>query len=639
MTKDTEFEGNQKKRLLTYIWVIFVLIAIFGFVLFLAPNSGQIKSYVFRTSGEVTIFNPSSESWEGAKQGDELSTSFRIRTASGSWAEVRLDDGSLLRIGENTELEIISLYINPMMGIRSARWLMKGYGSIYVNTGETGSIYDIIAPGFVASATKGTMRVNGDGMGNFLVRVPNSGSDATVTIGNMTTRIPPLGQARIDPSNHFKIEKSVIDESDAWNTRMDAPDLKLFYEKTTSEEKETVLGKTNPLNIILLDGQEVAKSSVEGTFEIEIKLPIGKIKYTIKSIDPAGRYAEQQIEIERLEKSDHQLAITNPQDGAAITGEKVTIEGMAKGSVLLTLNGKPVQLSQEQFKIDFQPAEGENRLEFISKDRNGKIITKTLVFTKHRPMPQAQLTITSPPDGTQTESGNIIISGHSDTEYVSVGSRTTSVEKGFFSITVPLDFGRNSIVVMARSEQKKTASRTVVVYRSRPNSTKPEIAISSTVSLTNKESVRIRGTCKNAKIVQFQNQTVEPAENGGFEFVATLDEGTNNLTIFAQSPDGGTNSASISVIKDSIPPDLSQLKATRVIGETKVVISGRLEHNCTLLVNGLAIPQKDVFPGVEFDSIIHIVTSISGDTVIVVGRDQAGNEGRLELKIEQSRGR
>jgi len=157
--------------------------------------------------------------------------------------------------------------------------------------------------------------------------------------------------------------------------------------------------------------------------------------------------------------------------------------------------------------------------------------------------------------------------------------------------------------------------------------------------LTNKESVRIRGTCKNAKIVQFQNQTVEPAENGGFEFVATLDEGTNNLTIFAQSPDGGTNSASISVIKDSIPPDLSQLKATRVIGETKVVISGRLEHNCTLLVNGLAIPQKDVFPGVEFDSIIHIVTSISGDTVIVVGRDQAGNEGRLELKIEQSRGR
>ena len=639
MTKDIEFEGNQKKRLLTYVWIVFVLIVIFGFVLFLAPSSGQIKSYIFRTNGEVTVYNPASESWEGAKQGDELSTNFKIKTASSSWAEVRLDDGSLLRIGENTELEIVSLYINPMMGIRSARWLMKGYGSIYVNTGETGSIYDIITSGFVASATRGTMKVDGDGRGNFLVKVPNSNSNATVTIGNMITRVPSLEQARIDSSNKLKMEKSLVDESDTWNAQMDAPDLKLFYEKTTFEEKEAILGKTNPLNKILLDGQEVAKSSSDGTFEIEIKLPIGKIKYTIRSIDPAGRYVEQQFEIERLEKSDHQLIITNPQEGATITEDKITIKGIAEGSVSLTANGKTIQLSQDKFEIEFQPVEGPNKLNFVSKDKNGKIVTKTLTFIKHKPMPQAQLAITSPDEGTQTESESIIVSGHADTEYVSVGSRMARVEKGIFSITVPLDFGRNSIVVMARSEQKKTASQTVIVYRSKPNSTKPEIAINSTSPLTNKSSIVIIGACKNAKIVQFQNQTVEPSENGKFEFIAPLNEGENTLTVFAQSFDGGTASASINITKDTTLPDLSKLKATRVIGETKVVISGRLEHNCTLLVNGLAISQKDIFAGADFDSIIHVATSISGDTVVLVGRDPAGNESRLELKIEQSRGR
>ncbi|HPV87325.1 MAG TPA: hypothetical protein PLC49_07030, partial [Caldisericia bacterium] len=329
----------------------------------------------------------------------------------------------------------------------------------------------------------------------------------------------------------------------------------------------------------------------------------------------------------------------NPQEGATVTEDKVAIKGIAEGSALLTANGKPIQLSQDKFEFEFQSVEGPNKLDFVSKDKNGKMVTKTLTFIKHKPMPQAQLAITSPDEGTQTESESIIVSGRADTEYVSAGSRMARVEKGIFSITVPLDFGRNSIVVMARSEQKKTASQTVIVYRSKPNSTKPEIAINNTSPLTNKSSIAITGACKNAKIVQFQNQTVEPGENGKFEFIAQLNEGENTLTVFAQSFDGGTASASTSITKDTTPPDLSKLKATRVIGETKVVISGRLEHNCTLLVNGLAISQKDIFAGADFDSIIHVATSISGDTVVLVGRDPAGNESRLELKIEQSRGR
>ncbi len=630
-------QGSSSKRsLILGIWIAFAVIVAASLVVFLLPSSGQISSFVFRTNGEVTVYSPAVGAWENAFKGQTLEANFRIKTAASAWAEVRLDDGSLLRIGENTELKIVSLYINPMMGIRTARWRLEGYGSIYVNTGETGSIYEIVTPSFLVSAISGTMRVNGDGQGNFQVKVPDEKSLATLSIASVTTRVPPKSVARIKGAGELEMSTTQTDEHDAWNSQMDAPDLEVLYDSATAEPRARVNGTTNPGNVLLLNGTEVAKADEKGVFEFWFDLPLGTTKHKVTARDPAGRFVEKDIQIERLEAGEHLLVVMSPQDGAETDEETIDIIGTVKGSVSLELGGKPVQVSNGAFNIKAPLEIGINHFNLLSEDKSGKTIEKSIAVTRLRDVPMARIVVVSPQDGSITFQEQITIRGESDAEYVFMGQKVTIVDGGKFEFNVQLDFGKNALVLTARDDTHRAKSITFVVFRSKPDSTPPVITISSYQGLTNKDTADIYGEVSNAKSLQIGSQAVIFGEDGTFVATVKLSEGENRITFHAMSPDGGTASKTVTIVKDTIPPDLSKLKAKRVIGEIKVVVQGLFERGSRLVIDGEPVPEKDIVRGEKYDTLVYVIETGLGNKITVVATDEAGNEARTELRIEET---
>ena len=628
----SEFEI--KKSLLKRVWIAFFSICLGALIGFTLPTGGSFTSFVYRFQGEVTIFNPDLESWDAVKVGDFMHINHRIKTASDSWAEVRLDDGSLLRMGPNTEIRIISLFVNPMMGIRSARWEIMGVGNIYINT-KIGSIYEVQTPKFIASVSQGTMRVNGDSEGNFTIKVPDKNSKATIQIGNITTQIPPEQQAKITSRSEFSINQASIDESDVWNSNMDMPDLQVDYPLSTSEERIKVKGKTNPGNMIFLNDVQQTKASSDGTFQLYIDLLIGKVKHKISSMDQAFRSVEKTIEIERIEQGTHQLNITTPKDGMVTNEKEIEITGTIEGSTLLVISGKEVAIKDGTFSIKvILLSDGLNTIVIKSFDKKGREIRKTLNINYEVSKPDAKLSIETPFDGFTTEEVEVTITGSTDASAVYVGNRIGSISNGRFTIKATLDLGRNAIVVTARDDTKKSTSKTVVVYRSKHGSIPPIITITNYDHLTNKNSTTISGTTKNTRSIQTGTTPIDINSDGSFSINVKLNEGLNEIAFNAISNDGGTGRISIIIICDTKPPDLNFLKAIRVIGETQVVFQGQVEHGSVVWVNGIRI--YDIQPGKPMDSIMYKIDNLNGKSISIRARDEAGNESTREIIIESA---
>ena len=70
--------------------------------------------------------------------------------------------------------------------------------------------------------------------------------------------------------------------------------------------------------------------------------------------------------------------ILYPQDGAAISGSIVLVEGHVTGAAFINLNGRKIYADEKgNFKEEFILAYGLNILELTAQDRFGKVVKDT----------------------------------------------------------------------------------------------------------------------------------------------------------------------------------------------------------------------------------------------------------------------
>lgn len=629
---------NPKNSLLARVWTAFAIIIVVFLFFYAFFGFGQASSAIFRISGDVTAFNPDSGVWETAKTGQSLSSNLRIKTGAKSWVEVRLDDGSLLRIGENTEVKVVTIYVNPMMGIRTARWSMQGNGSVYVNTGESGSVYDIITPKFTASAMSGIMRVDGDEKGNFEVKVPDESSKAIIDMGRITKSIQSGKVARIDSQNRLSVSDSITDELDAWNQNLNNPDLEIKHESVTSQEDYTFIGFSNPGVEILVNNVKSATANGEGQFTFNTKLIMGKNNFEFTAKDKASRETRKLVQIERIKPDQHQIIIVSPSDDSSTTEEKVTISGIAVGSERLLVNNSPVRLIKNHFTVVTPLVPGKNKIDFVSFDNNGARIEKSLLVSRNESEIFALLTISSPKNGAEINEEKAIIKGSTNAPQVTINTKSLSLSKGNFELEVALEYGKNIFVVSAKGPKLKEKSETLIIHRPKPNAVIPKLRVDTYPTLVNKREAPISGFVTDAITLTINRKNITFAKSDGyFSDLISLLEGVNKIKIEAISADGGVATQIIEIVCDVTPPDLSGLAAKRVLGSDSVVIVGQIEHGIKrLIVNNTIIQTTDITTGSKGypDSVTHKIVFYKGNTIIVKAEDAAGNASERVIKIE-----
>ena len=93
------------KKFITIVCFI-TTIVVFGLNLY-AQNIENREATISFFKGDVQIQKQGKSMWEHAKLRDALTTGDIIKTGQNSQVELRLDDGSILKIEENTTFEMI----------------------------------------------------------------------------------------------------------------------------------------------------------------------------------------------------------------------------------------------------------------------------------------------------------------------------------------------------------------------------------------------------------------------------------------------------------------------------------------------------------------------------------------------------
>lgn len=632
-------ETDPKRKFLKTIWFLFYIILAVSLVAFMWPSVPD-KSFVYNLQGEVVVYDTNGHS-KNASINDEIKPGWMIETNSKAMAEVRLNDGSLLRISENTKLEVISVFINPMMGIRHAQWRVDSTGKnggVYVSTGKTGSVYEVQSNQFSAVISTGSMRVYADDKGNDIVKVVENDSKAILLLGDKKFEIPSGNQAVINGREHIltTAERDSIDDE---NVTLDKPKLILDYTSPTIEKSAKVYGQTGLKTAIFLDGEKYADSDAMGNFTVELQLAIGKVEHEVKVVDSAGRENSRIFTIERIGLGDHNLMVLTPKSGITTSADTIAITGTIQGSEKLTINDEVVTVYGNTFSSTQKLISGFNTFYIKSIGRNGDTREVTIWLTKDQDKPEASLNIYYPMRDVTTSSSSIDIKGTTTAKTIRIGSVSKAATQGNFSITYPLEYGKNVIEVFAEDDDHKPISRTVTVTRLIPEGLKPDIKLMKYPTLTNSSSVSLQGTVFNTVSFTIDGNNTSYEANGYFYITLQLTkEGKNTFTLSAVSKDNIDIKVNVEIWKDSTPPDLSKIKATKIkpeqgkADEHKVVVRGQIEQNCELFINGTKVSVEG---SGDLRNVLFVLSNYANQTVTIRAVDKSGNEATREITVNE----
>lgn len=632
-------ETDPKRKFLKTIWFLFYIILAVSLVAFMWPSVPD-KSFVYNLQGEVVVYDANGRS-KNASINDEIKPGWTIETNNKAMAEVRLNDGSLLRISENTKLEVISVFINPMMGIRNAQWRIDSTGKkggVYVSTGKTGSVYEIQSNQFSAVISTGSMRVFGDEKGNNIVKVVENDSKAILLMGDKKVEIPSGNQAVINGREHIltAAERDSIDDE---NVTLDKPKLILDYTTPTIEKSAKIYGQTGLKTEVFLDGEKYADSDAMGNFTVDLQLAIGKVEHEVKVIDSAGRENTRIFAIERIGLGDHNLVVSTPKSGITTSADTIAITGTVQGSDKLTINDKVIAIYGNTFSSSQTLTSGFNTFHIKSVGKNGDVREVTIWLTKDQDKPEAGLNIYYPMRDVTTSNSTIDIKGTTTAKKIRIGSIIKEILQGSFSINYPLEYGKNVIEVFAEDDDHKPTSRTVIVTRLIPAGLKPDIKLMKYQTLTSSSSVSLQGIVFNTVSFTIDGNNASYEANGYFYITLQLTkEGKNTFILSAISKDNIDIKINVEIWRDSTPPDLSKIKATKIkpepgkADEHKVVVRGQIEQNCELLINGIKV---NVEGKGDLRNVLHVLSNYANSTVTIKAIDKAGNEATREIAVNE----
>jgi YD repeat-containing protein len=248
-----------------------------------------------------------------------------------------------------------------------------------------------------------------------------------------------------------------------------------------------------------------------------------------------------------------------------------------------------------------------------------------------------QLTISSPANGTITNTSSITVSGTvTDQSAVTLTINNVAVQinaNGTFSGQVNLTEGSNTITVVAKDANNNQTVGTRTVIR---DSTPPTLTVSqpSNGSITNQSSVTVSGTVSDANAITLKiNGTVVTVNaQGAFSSSVPLNEGLNTITVLATDAAGNATSVTRTVRKDSTPPTLTVTQPAEgtITNSTSVTVSGSVfdSTTVTLLVNG-----THVNIGANGSYTTQVSLNEGHNTISVSATDAVGNTTTLNRHV------
>jgi RHS repeat-associated protein len=361
---------------------------------------------------------------------------------------------------------------------------------------------------------------------------------------------------------------------------------------------------------VTVNGATASLDTQAGTWTVSgIALAIGPTTITARAVDNAGNPATQSITINRTTPPDLQaptITITSPNNGFITPDASITVTGTAidegayaTGVAHVLVNGQPANYdpgTHQWIATGVALNEASNTIQVFVGD-NAPVPNSaqaSINVTRHTPDTKAPtVTITSPIASFETYDATISVAGAA----VDDGLNATGVERvtingvngNYDAATsrwsvpaVPLAYGDNDIVVIATDKAPTPNQGGAHIHLTRLRIPPPTITISNpqngavlaATSITVAGSVSSLGSMPTVT-VNGENAVVS---GGSFTRTVSLVESANTITIIATDSIAQQSQASLSVIRDLLPPAVSFVNIPASVqpgGEYQILVDAR----------------------------------------------------------------
>ncbi|NOZ79671.1 MAG: hypothetical protein GXP48_10930, partial [Acidobacteria bacterium] len=308
-------------------------------------------------------------------------------------------------------------------------------------------------------------------------------------------------------------------------------------------------------------------------------------------------------------------------------GREVTLTAQVGGAVGTTTLDADIDGAAYDLGATYAE-EGEHEITIHATDLAGREASVSESFGVDLTPPQ--ITDVSPADGALVGNPSLTITGKvsADTQQVTVGGTPASLGdpaggvRSFTSSPVTLQEGANSIALEAVDRVGHTTDATEHVEL---DTTPPVISIASPASgmVTGQASVTVSGTAADAHLASVTVNGVTATLAGGqWTVTVPLNPGSNIVTATALDALGHSASASVNVVLDDTPPEITLYESgTEVSGP---VLLGRPASFTAVVQDETQVTTSATVDGVAYT--LGAPYATEGDhTLKVTSTDEAGN--------------
>jgi len=428
-----------------------IVACIFGLAAFAAGSLGadaanEQRAVVKNMVGQVEVSSPNTTQWRSARIGMVVKMGADIRTYVESSADIELESGTIIKVGENTVVSLAKLLQNKKNDISNTN-LKVATGTVWANVKKltnTKSDFDFETPTAVASI-RGTrlgvsVDMNGTGVDVYegLVMVREKSTGKTVSVASNTGAIVHAGSKGItlidyskkSASDTAKIKTRISDpfsDTSAVKTKQDSSAAKIKADSSASSKKSDTLGNLkNPALFLSLalpkDGSVVTNPMIpvsgttapgaqvtvnntsvtvssSGSFSYTVPIPNEVQNYSVHVVAQlGGNQASQDVTVSyQPTQTPLTLSISSPADGQLISNNVLQVLGKTSPQATVTINGRPATVSpQGTITYGVQLTEkdiGDYELDVIATGGDNKEMAKTMHVTVDAASPQINTSV------------------------------------------------------------------------------------------------------------------------------------------------------------------------------------------------------------------------------------------------------
>lgn len=558
-----------------------------------SASNVAVQAVLQTFSGVVETQRPDELTWRRAEPRVRLVEGERIRTRSGSSAEILFRDNSRLRLNANSLAVIREMRQDVLLSTnRSSVALIQGDVLAYLAELRESNRFDLELPGIKTNIQSRSFWVNRDEQQTSRIAVYDgqisvvAAGDSVIVRQNEGTTVRPQ---RAPERPRMLLPSPVVRGPE---------DARTFYNEYPTLRWSSVAGARSYRLEVAQDRRfydiAVLIPELQTRSYTPQRLTRGVYYWRVSAVDSLafpGPPSATNSFIMQFDKLPPFIVIKYPRRMISFTNESVfAITGEAEEGVVLLVNGQPVQgIRGDQFRHTATLADGENRFSITARDSGGNVTTieRRIVRQQHAPSveilgiesDELSFVVNTPflTMSGQTESGARMVLWQA-----AEGHATDSLEvpvrpDGNFTFTIQLPAPGLSERILESID--RAGNRGAKQIRVKYDNVPPFLALETpSYVVTQADTIVLAGQVEEGCALLINQQAVAD-ERGRFAARFPLVSGHQFFTLTAEDDAGSQTVARSEVVRDADAPRLGNwtMVPRRVRGGEVVTITVRAQ--------------------------------------------------------------